>query len=360
MPDTFIGIMSGTSADAIDGAAVSFAGGQVRIHETQSDPIEATLRQRITDVMRGRHDDLDSVAALDLDLGRAFSECAVKLAAKLDAPPLAIGCHGQTVRHRPEQGFTVQLGAGAVIAARTGIPTITDFRSSDIALGGQGAPLVPAFHKHIFGSDEEDRVIVNIGGIANVTPLPKNQGVSGFDTGPGNTLLDSWYQEHRHGPWDVDGAWSETGTVDQPLLARLLSDEYFGQRPPKSTGLEYFNPAWLKKQLNGSERPEDVQATLRELTATGISNAVIQHLPNARAVYLCGGGAQNNALRAAIDRLLADASVESTTALGMDPGWVEACAFAWLARQRWEGKPGNLPSVTGASRAALLGCLYLP
>ena len=360
MPDTFIGIMSGTSADAIDGAAVSFTEGQVRIHAIQSDPIEATLRQRITDVMRGRHDDLDSVAALDLDLGRAFSECAVKLAAKLDAPPLAIGCHGQTVRHRPEQGFTVQLGAGAVIATRTGIPTITDFRSSDIALGGQGAPLVPAFHKHIFGSDEEDRVIVNIGGIANVTLLPKNQGVSGFDTGPGNTLLDSWYREHQQGPWDTDGAWSRTGAADEALLTRLSSDAFFEQSPPKSTGLEYFNSAWLSKWLSGDERPEDVQATLRELTATSIQDAVTKALPTAKTLCLCGGGSKNGALKTSIQSRLPDVKVESTAALGIDPMWVEACAFAWLARQRWERKPGSLPSVTGASRATLLGSLYLP
>ena len=360
MSATFIGIMSGTSADAIDAAAVSFPDGQVKIHAVQSNPIDSALRQRITKIMQGVHDDLDSVAALDRDLGHAFSECATALMTKLDTTPLAIGCHGQTVRHRPEQGFTVQLGAGAIIATRTGLPTITDFRSSDIALGGHGAPLVPAFHKYVFGSDKEDRVIVNIGGIANTTLLPKTGGVSGFDTGPGNTLLDNWYQEHQQGPWDTDGAWSRTGTADDALLARLSSDAFFEQSPPKSTGLEYFNPAWLKNWLNGDERPEDVQATLRELTATGISDAVTKALPTAKTLYLCGGGTQNGALKASIQFRLPDAKVESTAALGIDPVWVEACAFAWLARQRWERKPGSLPSVTGASRAAVLGSLYLP
>ena len=204
MSATFIGIMSGTSAAAMDVDAVSFPDGQVKLHAVQSNHIDAALRKRITDVMQGCRDALDSVAALDRALGHAFSDCATALMAKLDTPPLAIGCHGQTVRHRPEQGFTVQLGAGAIIAAHTAIPTITDFRSSDIALGGQGAPLVPAFHKYIFGSDKEDRVIVNIGGIANITLLPKTAGVSGFDTGPGNTLMDSWYRKHQQGPWDND------------------------------------------------------------------------------------------------------------------------------------------------------------
>ena len=360
MSATFIGIMSGTSADAIDAAAVSFSDSQVKLHAVQSNPIEGALRQRITDIMQGCHDDLDSVAALDRDLGQAFSECATALMAKLDTPPLAIGCHGQTVRHRPEQGFTVQLGAGAIIATRTGIPTIIDFRSSDIALGGQGAPLVPAFHKYIFGSEKEDRVIVNIGGIANITLLPKTSGVSGFDTGPGNTLLDNWYQEHQQGPWDTDGAWSRTGIADDTLLSRLRSDTFFEQSPPKSTGLEYFNLSWLRERLNGDERPEDVQATLRELTATGISDAVAKALPTAKTLYLCGGGAQNAALEASIQSWLSSVKVESTAKLGIDPMWVEACAFAWLARQRWERKAGSLPSVTGASRAAILGSLYLP
>ena len=360
MSATFIGIMSGTSVDAIDAAAVSFPDGQVKIHAVQSNPIDGTLRQRITNIMQGVHDDLDSVAALDRDLGHAFSECATALMAKLDTPPLAIGCHGQTVRHRPEQRFTVQLGAGAIIATHTGIPTITDFRSSDIALGGQGAPLVPAFHKYIFGSDKEDRVIVNIGGIANITLLPKTAGVSGFDTGPGNSLMDSWYRKHHQGPWDTGGAWSRTGAADEALLTRLSSDAFFEQRPPKSTGLEYFNSAWLSKWLSGNERPADVQATLRELTTTSIQDAVTKALPAAKTLYLCGGGAQNGALKASIQSRLPDVKVESTAALSIDPMWVEACAFAWLARQRWERKPGSLPSVTGASRTAVLGSLYLP
>jgi anhydro-N-acetylmuramic acid kinase len=360
MPPTFIGLMSGTSADAVDGAAVSFNNGAVNIQATQSDPISLSLRERIIDIMRGRDDYLDSQAALDVDLSHAFADCAEKLIGRLDALPQVIGCHGQTVRHRPEKGFTVQLGSGAIIAARTGVPTVTDFRSADIALGGQGAPLVPAFHQDLFGSAEEDRAIVNIGGIANVTLLPKNGEVAGVDTGPGNTLLDYWYREHHGGDWDIDGAWSLTGEVDQSLLKKLLSDEYFSRPAPKSTGLEYFSHEWLKKRLSGSERPRDIQATLRELTASAIADAITKRLAQVRTVYLCGGGAQNKALKDAICALLPSASVSNTASLGIEPQWVEACAFAWLARQRWEGKPGNLPSVTGASRAAVLGTLHLP
>ena len=360
MSPTFIGLMSGTSADAVDGAAVSFDNGAVNIQATQSDPISLSLRERIIDIMRGRDDYLDSQAALDVDLSHAFADCAEKLIARLDALPQVIGCHGQTVRHRPEKGFTVQLGSGAIIAARTGVPTVTDFRSADIALGGQGAPLVPAFHQDLFGSAEEDRAIVNIGGIANVTLLPKNGEVTGFDTGPGNTLLDYWHREHHGGNWDIDGAWSLTGEVDQSLLKKLLSDEYFSRPAPKSTGLEYFSHEWLKKRLSGSERPRDIQATLRELTASAIADAITKRLAQVRTVYLCGGGAQNKALKDAICALLPSASVSNTASLGIEPQWVEACAFAWLARQRWEGKPGNLPSVTGASRAAVLGTLHLP
>ena len=360
MSPTFIGLMSGTSADAVDGVAVSFDDGAVNIQAIQSDPISPSLRERIIAIMHGRDDYLDAQAVLDVDLSHAFADCAEKLIAQLDALPQAIGSHGQTVRHRPEKGFTVQLGSGAIIAARTGVPTVTDFRSADIALGGQGAPLVPAFHQNIFGSAEEDRAIVNIGGIANVTLLSKNGEVTGFDTGPGNTLLDYWYREHHTGDWDIDGSWSLTGEVDQALLEKLLSDDYFSRPAPKSTGLEYFSYEWLKGRLSGHEPPQDIQATLRELTATAIADAITKRLAQVRTVYLCGGGAQNKALKDAVCALMPGARVSNTASLGIDPQWVEACAFAWLARQRLEGKPGNLPSVTGASRAAVLGTLHLP
>ena len=360
MSSVYIGLMSGTSADAIDGVAAEIDEHQARILAATSIPLADTLRQRIHAVSTGAHDRLDEVAALDIDMANAFADCAEKLMAELKTPPIAIGCHGQTVRHRPKQHFTVQLGKGAVIAARTGIATVSDFRSVDIALGGEGAPLVPAFHRAMFRSDVEDRAIVNIGGIANVTLLAKDGSVRGFDTGPGNTLLDHWYRQHNEGTLDDRGQWSRTGRIDVDLLERCCADPYFSLPAPKSTGPEYFNVDWLEILLGGHESPADVQATLRALTSRTISGAVRQHLPGVQRIYLCGGGVRNDAL---IEELRMDfdgLTVDSTAAVGMDPQWVEACAFAWLAQQRLAQRPGNIPAVTGATRPAVLGALYRP
>ena len=360
MSSVYIGLMSGTSADAIDGVAAEIDEHQARILAATSIPLADTLRQRIHAVSTGAHDRLDEVAALDIDMANAFADCAEKLMAELKTPPIAIGCHGQTVRHRPRQHFTVQLGKGAVIAARTGIATVSDFRSVDIALGGEGAPLVPAFHRAMFRSDVEDRAIVNIGGIANVTLLAKDGSVRGFDTGPGNTLLDHWYRQHNEGTLDDRGQWSRTGRIDVDLLKRCCADPYFSLPAPKSTGPEYFNVDRLEILLGGQESPADVQATLCALTSRTISDAVRQHLPGVQRIYLCGGGVRNDAL---IEELRMDfdgLTVDSTAAVGMDPQWVEACAFAWLAQQRLAQRPGNIPAVTGATRPAVLGALYRP
>ncbi|MGE4636302.1 MAG: anhydro-N-acetylmuramic acid kinase [Arenicellales bacterium] len=360
MSSAYIGLMSGTSADAIDGVAAEIDEHQARILATVSIPLADTLRQRVQAVSTGTHDRLDDVAVLDIDMGNAFADCAEKLMAELKTPPIAIGCHGQTVRHRPEQHFTVQLGQGGVIAARTGIPTVSDFRSVDVALGGEGAPLVPAFHRAMFGSDIENRAIINIGGIANVTLLAKDGSVRGFDTGPGNTLLDHWYRQHKQGALDDRGQWSRQGRIDVGLLKRCCADPYFSLPAPKSTGPEYFNVDWLEVLLAGHESPVNVQATLRALTSRTISGAVRQHLPGVQRIYLCGGGVRNDAL---IEELRMDfdgLTVDSTAALGMDPQWVEACAFAWLAHQRLTQQPGNIPAVTGATRPAVLGALYQP
>jgi anhydro-N-acetylmuramic acid kinase len=360
MSSAYIGLMSGTSADAIDGVAAEIDEHQARILATVSIPLADTLRQRVQAVSTGTHDRLDDVAVLDIDMGNAFADCAEKLMAELKTPPIAIGCHGQTVRHRPEQHFTVQLGQGGVIAARTGIATVSDFRSVDVALGGEGAPLVPAFHRAMFGSDIENRAIINIGGIANVTLLAKDGSVRGFDTGPGNTLLDHWYRQHKQGALDDRGQWSRQGRIDVGLLKRCCADPYFSLPAPKSTGPEYFNVDWLEVLLAGHESPVNVQATLRALTSRTISGAVRQHLPGVQRIYLCGGGVRNDAL---IEELRMDfdgLTVDSTAALGMDPQWVEACAFAWLAHQRLTQQPGNIPAVTGATRPAVLGALYHP
>ena len=297
---------------------------------------------------------------LEVELSSAFSDCALKLIHQLSFSPKGIGCHGQTVRHRPEKGFTKQLAQGALIANQTGIPTVTDFRSADIAVGGQGAPLTPAFHEAFFGCRKKNRAIVNIGGISNISILTKTQLVGGFDIGPGNTLMDYWYRLHNSGSFDKDGNWSLDGIVDESLVRIFLKDKFFLTAPPKSTGLEYFNSDWLTSKLSGNERPVDVQATLRSLTARAIALAIEKYCPGTDEIFLCGGGAKNTALFDEISTNIATHKLETTIKLGIDPQWVEACAFAWLAFQRLNLKTGNIPQVTGANKRAILGGLYLP
>jgi anhydro-N-acetylmuramic acid kinase len=273
------------------------------------------------------------------------------------------------VRHRPRLAvpFTLQLGDPNVIAAATGVPVVADFRRKDMALGGQGAPLVPAFHAAVFGHANEARVVVNIGGIANLTVLPADPAASmrGFDTGPGNTLLDAWCRQHLGEPMDRDGAFAASGRIDEKLLRELLADEFFAQAAPKSTGPEYFSPAWLAERLQRRGASEcgaaDVQATLVALTAQSIADAIRVSLNGARAsVYVCGGGARNPVLMRTLQERMPGCSVDSTAALGVDPGWVEAMAFAWLARQRMNGASGNCPAVTGSTRGAVLGGVWVP
>jgi anhydro-N-acetylmuramic acid kinase len=362
MSEIFIGLMSGTSADAIDAAAVDFsAANGLALAATHSHPLSEELRARISDVSSGASDRLDDVMTLSVTLSKAYANCANTLITKLGGvTPRAIGSHGQTVRHRPQAGFTVQLGSGAIIATMTGIPTVADFRSTDIALGGQGAPLVPAFHQAVFNIPGKNRAIVNIGGIANITLLKSDHDTIGFDTGPGNTLLDHWYRIYQDGPWDEKGTWSTHGTVIESLLARMLDDPYFSQAAPKSTGLEYFNLEWLERHLSGDENPVDIQATLRALTAHSIAQAINQTCADIDGVFICGGGARNPALMQEIQAAMPVVDISTTGVLNMDPQWVEASAFAWLARQRIAQQPGNLPNATGASRLAILGSLYLP
>ena len=271
----------------------------------------------------------------------------------------ACGCHGQTVRHRPDAGYTLQIGNPALLAELTGISVVADFRSRDVAAGGQGAPLVPAFHAAVFGSNAAHRVIVNIGGIANLTDLPALVGaVTGFDTGPGNTLLDLWIQRHLGKDHDDAGAWAGGGTVLAGPLAAMLAEPYFALHPPKSCGRELFNAAWLEKFSLQQARPQDVQATLAELSALSIANAVEQHCPQAEEIYLCGGGTHNLHLLERLRRNLPRCRAATTAALEMDPDWVEAIAFAWLAKRTLEGECGNLPRVTGARGARVLGAVY--
>lgn len=371
LPETggmhYIGLMSGTSVDGIDAALVSIpANGQPALVATHQHSLPTALRDAIQALMQPGPNEIEREGELDIQLGHLFAQAVKELLAKSgigSSRIRAIGSHGQTIRHRPHapHPFTRQIGNPSVIAEETGITTVADFRARDLAAGGEGAPLVPAFHHWLFRKSGVHRVIVNIGGIANLTWLPATEDstVLGFDTGPGNTLLDQWISLHRNQPYDRDGAWAASGHIQKELLARLLADEYFAKAPPKSTGREHFNLAWLEPQLVDTPVPENIQATLAELTAASIVGG-INHLPGKPAeIYVCGGGSHNRHLLARLRALLIGIPVATTEALGFDPDWVEAAAFAWLAHQTLAGHAGNLPSVTGARHPVLLGGIYL-
>jgi anhydro-N-acetylmuramic acid kinase len=357
-----LGLMSGTSMDAVDAAIVDFHAAQPRLVATCSTPLPADLRAALADLTRTGSCRLDELGQLDVKVGRLFAEAALAAvaAAGLTTDRIqAIGSHGQTVWHQPggEAPFTLQIGDPNIIAEQTGITVVADLRRRDVAAGGQGAPLVPAFHAQLFRTAAPG-VAVNIGGFANLTVLPgSGEPVVGFDTGPGNVLLDGWVQRHLGQAMDSDGAWARGGRVDPALLDRLLADPFFAAAPPKSTGREYFNLAWLDSRLGG-QRPEDVQATLTELTARSIADAIRRHAATARVAILCGGGSYNGYLRERLVHLLAGVRVTDSHEFGIAPQWIEAAAFAWLARETLAGRPGNLPSVTGARRPVVLGGIY--
>jgi anhydro-N-acetylmuramic acid kinase len=365
---TFIGLMSGTSVDAVDGVLAAFEGehadSPVRTLAFASMPMPAALRTTLLQLQQPGHDELSRAALATVALTDLYGAVAKTL---LDAAPsgrvTAIGAHGQTVRHRPELGYTLQLIDGARLAERTGCISIVDFRSADVAAGGQGAPLVPAFHALAFASSRHRRAVVNIGGIANVSLLPVGGGtVTGFDTGPGNLLMDAWCERHRGTPYDEDGAWAAGGRIDTALLHRMTAEPYFAMPAPKSTGRDLFTSGWIDRMLDANEplrtSPQDVQATLAELTATTIAQACRTFA--AQDVLVCGGGARNVHLMSRLAALLAPSELCSTAARGIDPGAVEALAFAWLARERLAGRCGSLPSVTGARGARVLGAVYAP
>jgi anhydro-N-acetylmuramic acid kinase len=353
----YIGLMSGTSLDGVDGILAEFEE-MPRILRSAYSPFPYGLRDELLALQRPGPDELHRASLAAIALTELYAEVVGELVAGAQARPAAIGCHGQTVRHRPDAGYTVQLNNGARLAELTGLTVVTDFRSRDIAAGGQGAPLVPAFHAAAFGDLHEHRVVVNIGGIANVSDLDPQGDVRGWDTGPGNLLLDGWCQRHRGTPYDDDGAWSVSGHVLPELLDRLLDDPYFAAHPPKSTGRDHFHLDWLAARLAGMERPEDVQATLLMLTARTISDAIVGQCASARRVFVCGGGARNGALMGCLAKLLGPREVAAVDALGIPSNHVEATAFAWLARQALLGAPGNLPAVTGARGLRILGAVY--
>ena len=364
--ECFIGLISGTSSDGVDAVLAEFTLAPHLIASHFLAYPEA-LRLELLEFAAGhyRGDPVDQLGRLDRALGELFAQAALEV---LKPPGLsgrdirAIGSHGQTVRHRPRgpQPFTLQIADPNIIAARTGITSVADFRRRDLALGGEGAPLVPAFHRAAFADRSETRAVVNIGGIANLTLLPAADGpVSGFDTGPGNVLMDMWSRERLRAPHDEDGRLAASGKVHAALLADFLDDEYFRRAPPKSTGREHFSEAWLQTKLAGYKlTAADVMATLCELTARSIADAVSACRPRAARVLVCGGGIHNRNLMQRLGALLTDHKIGSTADYGVDPDWVEAMAFAWLARETLAGRPGNLPAVTGAREPAILGGIY--
>ena len=356
--------MSGTSIDAVDGVLARFDGAGNLVHTLASAslPIPAALRQRLTALQQPGADELATAAIAANDLTDLYADCVKTLlhqAALPGSAVTALAAHGQTVRHSPERGYTIQLMNGARLAEKTGIDTVSDLRSADIAAGGQGAPLVPVFHARVFGSAAARRAIVNIGGIANITilePAKTSASVTGYDTGPGNTLMDGWCELHRGERFDLDGQWAAAGQVNRPLLARMLAEPYFAQPAPKSTGRDLFNADWLQRQDLSGLAAVDVQATLLELTATTIDDACRAH--QVQEVFVCGGGAANPQLMQRLETELPGVPVRSTSELGLAPQAVEATAFAWLARQRIAQEPGNLQTVTGASGLRVLGALH--
>jgi anhydro-N-acetylmuramic acid kinase len=360
----FLGLISGTSADGIDVALAGFDPAP-RLHAALTHPYPDALRRRILALAQGNgRIALDELGALDVEIARNFAAAANALLqrAGIAATEIAaLGSHGQTVRHRPQQTppYTLQLGDPNVLAEITSITTVADFRRRDIAAGGQGAPLAPAFHAAMLARDGIDRVVLNLGGIANITILD-DEPLRGFDTGPASCLLDAWAQEQLGEPFDRDGIFAARGNVDEALLARLLDEPYFSAAPPKSTGREVFHLDWLRPRLHASRAmPADVQATLVELTARSIADAVRAHAPGAREVLVCGGGVHNPVLMRAIATALAPVAVASTATRGIDPDFVEAMAFAWLARERLLGHaPENVCKVTGARGARVLGAIY--
>jgi anhydro-N-acetylmuramic acid kinase len=368
MPDhsaqLYLGLISGTSADGIDAALVRFEP-HCELVFGRTYPWDETLRARLIALGQGGEaTSLDELGELDTTLARAFADAAMQAIADSATKKnqvRAIGSHGQTVRHRPESAaaFTWQMGDGNVIAERSGLTTVADFRRRDVAAGGHGAPLMPAFHAAMLRSPDEDRAVLNLGGIGNLTLLPRTGDVRGFDTGPANALMDAWCQRHTGRAYDAGGVFAANGTVDAGLLARLLDDPWFALPPPKSTGREQFHLRWLESRL-GAETPSpaDVQATLLELSAVTIAEALRATQPSTARVLGCGGGVRNAALMARISANLPGVAVESTAAHGLDPDYVEAMGFAWLARETLAGRPGNLPSVTGASGFRVLGAVY--
>ncbi len=359
--------MSGTSLDGVDGVLADFSGTHAQVLAHHAMPFAPALKQELLALNTPSDNELHRAALAANGLVRVYAQTVQALLADTQTSSTdvcAIGAHGQTVRHQPRAfdgtGYTLQLNNPALLAELTGIDVVADFRSRDVAAGGQGAPLVPVFHQGIFGQAERTVGVLNIGGIANLSVLHANGDVLGFDCGPGNALLDHWCQTHTGHSFDNNGAWGASGTVIAPLLQALLAEPFLHQTPPKSTGRDLFHPTWLAHHLSGyrGANAADVQATLTEFTAQACVNDVLRHASDAAELIVCGGGALNSLLMQRLQAGLPHVRVLSSAARGMPPLQVEAAAFAWLARQTMMGQPGNLPKVTGAQGARILGGIF--
>jgi anhydro-N-acetylmuramic acid kinase len=367
MAELFIGLMSGTSMDGVDGVLADFSGGRIAVQGYAAAPFPAALRAEFMALNTPGDNELHRAALAGNRLAHAYAGVVNRLIADAGLPPgavAAIGAHGQTVRHRPGEfddvGYTLQINNPSLLAELTGIPVVADFRSRDVAAGGQGAPLVPGFHRALFARGDQGVAVLNIGGIANLSILPAGEGtVLGFDCGPGNALIDHWCQTHIGQPYDAGGQWAASGRVAPDLLARLLADAYFAKSPPKSTGRDLFNPDWLAARLSTTEADAaDVQATLTELTACVCAEHLKRYGAGSQLLIVCGGGALNDHLLSRLRALLPTVEVVSSGERGLPPQEVEAAAFAWLARAALRGEPGNLASVTGARGPRVLGAVY--
>lgn len=367
MRDLFIGLMSGTSMDGVDGVIAGFATGQPQVLHHASAPFPGALRTELMALNASGPDELHRAWLAGNGLMRIYADVVHDLLHQAQVPASAveaIGAHGQTVRHRPGQfdgtGYTIQLAQPALLAELTGVTVVADFRSRDVAAGGQGAPLAPFFHQEVFGRPGATVGALNIGGISNVTLLRADGGMTGFDCGPGNALMDGWCADHSGAPYDEDGRWAAGGQVLPGLLQRLLAEPFFALPPPKSTGRDLFNRAWLQAHLQGfrDAAPADVQATLAELTARACAGEIERHQPDLSRLIVCGGGALNGHLMRRLQALLPDAQVESSAAHGIPPQQVEAAAFAWLARKAVRREKLELTTTTGAQGARVLGGIY--
>jgi anhydro-N-acetylmuramic acid kinase len=366
MPDYYIGLMSGTSMDSVDAVLVDFSSPTPKLIEHLSHQWPDDLKTRLLSLAENPHSSITKFASLDIEAGHWFASAANAVLEKagLTANTIkAIGSHGQTVLHQPdtELAFSLQIGDPNSIAEHTGITTVADFRRRDIAAGGQGAPLAPAFHQHVFSNSDENRVVLNIGGMSNITYLPAGRNhVTGFDIGPGNVLLDAWIRQHSETTFDNRGDWARSGIVNADLLQHLRKHDFFYLKPPKSTGREDFNLDWLQKALLSFDSipAADVQATLVALTTTTIADAIQAYTSRVQRLLICGGGTHNTYMLEQLEKSLPDITIESTEKQGIHPDWVEAIAFAWFAKQTLEKKPANLPSVTGAKQLVILGGIY--